>query len=98
MRHLSGVPGTGLPVRADCVIIRLSTMQQMQKRKLFVILGVILLAIVGSAVTQKFLLEHQITSVNPNALRTGTSLLAQGLDSNRMQYASLATDPGDSRQ
>src|ERR1041385_8543268 len=66
-------------------------------KQLVVILILVLVAIVGSAVSQVFLLNHRITSVNPNALRSGTSLLGQGLSSNRMQYASLATDTGDSK-
>ena len=61
------------------------------------IIGTVFIAVVGSGVTQVFLLGHKITSVNPNALRAGTSLLAQGVSSNRMQYASLATDKGETK-
>lgn len=67
-----------------------------KKNKLIVVFVVALIAIVGSAISQKYLLGHKITSVNPNVLRAGTSLVAQGLDSNRLQYASLTTDTGKS--
>ena len=68
-----------------------------RKTKAFVILAAVLVAIVGSAVTQKFLLGHKITSENPRALPSGTSLMAQGLDSNRMQFASLTDDTGETK-
>jgi len=72
-------------------------MESMKRKKqgLVVVLAVVLLAILGSAMTQKFLLGHKITSENPVALPRGTSLLAQGVDTNRAQFASLATDTGE---
>jgi hypothetical protein len=70
---------------------------QRKKQKLVVILAVVLVAILGSAMTQKFLLGHKITSVNPMALPKGTSLLAQGVEPERAQYASLATDTGETQ-
>lgn len=70
---------------------------QKRKAKLFVILAVIFVAVIGSGLSQKFILNHKITSENPRALRAGTSLVGQGLSSNRMQYASLTTDTGETK-
>jgi hypothetical protein len=61
------------------------------------IIGAVVVAVVGSGLSQVFLLNHKITSVNPRALRAGTSLVGQGISSNRMQYASLTTDTGETK-
>jgi hypothetical protein len=66
-----------------------------RRKKIIVIVLVAAIATIGSAITQKFLLGHRISSENPVALPRGTSLLSQGLDSNRQQFASLTTDTGE---
>ncbi len=68
-----------------------------RKTKQLVIVAIVFAALVGSGVTKVFLLDQKITSVNPRALPRGTSLLAQGISSNRMQYASLTTDTGETK-
>jgi hypothetical protein len=67
-----------------------------RKKKLWVILTMVIVAVVGSGLSQVFLLNHKITTER-RGLPAGTSLLAQGLSSNRMQYASLTTDAGETK-
>lgn len=61
---------------------------------MYVVLGVVLLAVLGSGVSQVFLLNHKITT-DYRGLPSGTSLLGQGLSTNRQQFASLTTDTGE---
>src|SRR5260221_4596824 len=74
----------------------------MQKQKLkqiviVVVLTVVALAGIGNAISRKYVLNQQITSENPRALRAGTSLVGQGLSSNRAQFASLTSDTGETK-